>query len=81
MALKPEVCGSLDLLVLENGLKQFSRVISLISRPHQVNLTGVNMFKRHIYEFSKKLKNWRFLKMHKNSTSRENSNVGCFLEP
>ena len=55
MALKPEVCGSLDLLVLENGLKQFSRVISLISRPHQVNLIGVNMFKRPIYEFSKKI--------------------------
>ena len=23
------------------------------------------MFKRHIYEFSKKSQNWRFLKMHK----------------
>ena len=66
------MCGSLDLFVLENGLKQFSRVISLISRPHQVNLKGVNMFKRHIHEFSKKSQNWRFLKMHKNSTSREN---------
>ena len=31
-----------------------------------MNLTGVNMFKRHIYEFSKKSQNWRFLKMHKN---------------
>ena len=39
------------------------------------HLTGVNMFKRHIYEFSKTSQNWRFLKMHKNSTSRENSNV------
>ena len=63
------------MLVLENGQKQFSRIISLISRPHQVNLTGVNMFKRHIYDFFKNSQSWRFLKMHKNSTSRENSNV------
>ena len=49
-----EVCGSRDLFVLVNSLKQPIRVISLIYRPHQVHLTGINMFKRRIDEFSMK---------------------------
>ena len=73
------MCGSRDLFVFENSLKQLILVISLISRPHQVNLTGINVFKRHIDEFSKKSQ--QFLKMRKTSTSRENSNVGCFSKP
>ena len=40
-----------------------------------MNLTGINMFKGHIDEFSKKSQNKRFLKMREKSTSRENSNV------
>ena len=79
--MKPEVCDSRDLFVLENSLKQLILVIALISRPHQVNLTGINMFKRHIDEFSKKSQKKRFLKMRKTSTSRENSNGGCLSKP
>ena len=41
MALKPEVCGSRDLFVLENRIIQLFRGIFLISMPHKVNLTGV----------------------------------------
>ena len=69
MALKPEVCGSRDLFVLENRIIQLFQDISLISMPHKVNLTGINMFKRHIVEFSKHLENSDFLKMRKKSTS------------
>ena len=69
MALKPEVCGSRDLFVLKNGLIQLFRGIFLISMPHKVNLTGINMFKRHIVDFSKKFENRDFLKMRKKSTS------------
>ena len=70
MALKPEVCGSRDMFVLENRIIQLFRGIFLISMPHKVNLTGINMFKRHIVDFSKKFENSDFfLKMRKKSTS------------
>ena len=70
MALKPEVCGSRDLFVLENRIIQLFRGIFLISMPHKENLTGINMFKKHIVDFSKKnLENSDFLKMRKKSTS------------
>ena len=36
------------------------------------------MFKRHIYEFFKKSQNWRFLKMHKNSTRGKNQMFDVF---
>ena len=69
MALKPEVCGSRDPFVLENRIIQFFRGIVLISMPHKMNLTGINMFKRRIVDFSKNFKNSDFLKMRKKSTS------------
>ena len=69
MALKPEVCGSLDLFVLENRKIQLFRGIFLISMPHKVNLIGINMLKRHIVDFSKIFENSDFLKMRKKSTS------------
>ena len=75
MALKPEVCGSRDLFVLENHIIQLFRGIFLISMPHKVNLTGINMFKRHIVDFSKNFENIDFLKMCKKSTNWENLNV------
>ena len=52
------MCGSRDLFVLENRIIQLQlfRGIFLISMPHKVNLTGINMFKRHIVDFSKKKK-------------------------
>ena len=40
-----------------------------------MNLIAINMFKRDIDEFFKKSQNWRFLKMRRKSTGRENSNV------
>ena len=80
MALKPEMCGSRDLFVLENRIIQLFRGIFLISMPNKVNLTGINMFKRHFADFSKNKKkiiieNSDFLKMRKKSTNLENSNV------
>ena len=61
MALKPEVCGSRDLFVLENhNIIQLVRVIFLISMPQKVNFTGINMFKRYIVDFSKILENSDF---------------------
>ena len=60
LALKPEVCASRDPSILENSLKQLILVISIISRPYEVNLTGINKFKRHIDDFSKNLKNSDF---------------------
>ena len=70
LPLKLEVCGSRDLFVLENCIIQLFRGISL-SMPHEVNLTGINMFKRHIVKFSKNLENNFFFlkKMRKKSTS------------
>ena len=65
MALKPEVCGSRDLFVLENRIIQLFRVIYLISMPQKVNFTGMNMFKRYIVDFSKNLENCDVLKMRK----------------
>ena len=62
MALKPEVCDSRDLFVLENHIIQLFRGIFLISMSHQVNLTGINMFKGHIVDFSKNLENSDFFK-------------------
>ena len=56
MALKPEVWDSRDLFVLENRIIQLFQGIFPISMPHKVNLTGINMFKRHIVDFSKKKK-------------------------
>ena len=69
MALKPEVCGSLDLFVFENCIIQLFRSIFHISMPHKVNLTGIRIFKRYIIDFSKNLENSDFLKMRKKSTS------------
>ena len=69
MALKPEVCDSRDLFVLENRIIQLFRVTFLISMPHKVNLIGINMFKRHIVDFSKNLENSDFLKIRKKSTN------------
>ena len=60
MALKPEVCGSRDLFVVENRIIQLFRGIFLISMPQKVNL-----FKRYIVDFSKNLENSDFLKMRK----------------
>ena len=61
------MCGSRDLFVLENRIKRLFRGIFLISKPHKVNLTGINMFKRHNVDFSKeKIENSDFLKMRKN---------------
>ena len=60
------MCGSRDLFVLENLIIQLFRGAFLISMPHKVNLTGINMFKRHIVDFSKNFKNRDFLKMPKN---------------
>ena len=65
MALKPEVCGSRDLFVLENRIIQLFRVMFLISMPQKVNFTGINMFKRYIVDFSQNLENSDFLKMSK----------------
>ena len=69
MALKPEMCGSRGLFVLENCIKQLFRGIFLISMPHKVNITGINMLKRYIVDFSKNFENSDFLKMRKKSTS------------
>ena len=57
------------MFVLENRIKQLVRGMFLISRPHKVNLTGINMLKRHIVDFSKTFENSEFLKMRKKSTS------------
>ena len=62
MALKPEVCGSGDLFVLENRIIQLVRGIFPISMPHKVNLTGINMFKKHIVDFFQNVENSDFLK-------------------
>ena len=43
-----------------------------------MNLTGINMFKRHIVEFSKNRENNDLLKMREKSISRENSNIFMF---
>ena len=56
MELKPEVCGSRDLFVLENRIIQLFRGIFLISRPQKMRFIGINMFKRYIVDFSKKKK-------------------------
>ena len=69
MALKPEVCGSRDLLVLENRIIELFRGIFPISMPHKVNLTGINMLMRQVVDFSKNLEKGDFLKMRKKSTS------------
>ena len=53
MSLKPEVCGSRDLFVLENRIIQNFWSIFLVSMPQKVNFTGMNMFKRYIVDFSK----------------------------
>ena len=53
MALKPEVYGSGDLFVLKNRIIQLVRGIFLIYMPYKVNFTGINMYKRHIVDFSK----------------------------
>ena len=60
---------SRDLFVLENRIIQLFRGIFLISMPHKVNLTGINMFKRHIVDFSKNFENSEFLKMRKKPTN------------
>ena len=75
MELKPEVCGSRDLFVLENHIIQLFRGIFLISRPQKSEFIGINMFKRYIVDFSKNLENSDFLKMRKKIIIRENSNV------
>ena len=62
------MCGSRDLFVLEDGIIQLFRGIFLISMPHKGNLTGTNMFKRHIVYFSINFENSDFLKMCKKST-------------
>ena len=64
--LKPEVCSSRDLFVLKNHIIQLFRGIFLISMPHKVNLTGINIFKRHIVDFSKISKIAIFQKCVKN---------------
>ena len=69
MALKPEVCGSRDLFVLENRIIQLFRGIFLISMHYKVNFIGITMYKRHIVDFLKKIENSDFLKMRKKSAS------------
>ena len=61
------MCGSRDLFVLENRIIQLFRGIFLISMPHQVNFTEINMFKRRIVDFFKHFENREFfLKCVKN---------------
>ena len=56
------MCSSRDLFVLKHRIIQLFRSISPISMPHKVNLSGINMFKKHIDEFSKNLENSDILK-------------------
>ena len=63
------MCGSRGLFVLENRIIQLFRGILLVSMSHKVNLSGINMFKRHIVDFSGNLENSDFLEMRKKSTS------------
>ena len=75
LVLKADVCGSRDMFVLVNRLKMFFRGIFIMSRSHQVNLTGNDIFKRQISKIAIFLKK----NMLKKFPSRENSNIRCFF--